>query len=358
MDAKIFNQLLSAGVKSNASDVHLKVGAPPMFRIDGHLREIKAPQLAMEDTRNIVTTILSAGKIQRNVDELLELDTSYVLPESGRFRVNVFRQRGSFEIVLRIIPLEIPTVEKLGLPIVLNEIASNERGLVLVTGITGSGKSSTLAAMIHHINENFRKHILTIEDPIEFLHQDNNCSISQREIGSDTQDFATALRAALRQDPDVILVGEIRDYETVDIALKAAETGHLVFSTLHTTDVTHTVNRLIGLFPMEEQDVVRMRLAESLKAIISQRLLPRQDGKGRVVAAEIMINTATIQECIRAADKTLKIKEYIEHGRDQYHMQSFDQHLSFLFRKGVVTLEVAKSAASNPSDFERALSFE
>jgi len=358
MEAKIFNQLLSAGIKASASDVHLKVGAPPMFRIDGRLREIKAPKLAPEDTRNIVMTIMAAGKLQRNVDELLELDTSYLLSELGRFRVNVFRQRGSFEIVLRIIPLEVPTVEKLGLPPVLKDIASNERGLVLVTGITGSGKSSSLAAMIHHINENFRKHILTIEDPIEFLHNDLNCSISQREVGSDTVDFPTALRAALREDPDVILVGEIRDYETVDIALKAAETGHLVFSTLHTTDATHTVNRLIGLFPMEEQDVVRMRLAESLKAIISQRLLPRQDGKGRIVAAEIMINTATMQDCIRTPDKTSQIREYIEKGRDQYHMQSFDQHLSWLFRKQIITLEVAKAAATNASDFERALSFE
>ncbi len=358
MDTKIFNQLLSAGVKSNASDVHLKVGAPPMFRIDGRLRDIKAPKLAPEDTKNIVATILAAGGQKQNIDELLELDTAYLLAEVGRFRVNVFRQRGSFEIILRIIPLDIPTIDKLGLPPVLKDIASNERGLVLVTGVTGSGKSSTLAAMIHHVNENFRKHVLTIEDPIEFLHNDLSCSVSQREIGSDTVDFATALRGALRQDPDVILVGEIRDFATVDIALKAAETGHLVFSTLHTTDATHTVNRLIGLFPMEEQDVVRMRLAESLKSIISQRLLPRQDGKGRVVAAEIMINTATIQECIRTAEKTPKIKEYIEKGREGYHMQSFDQHLSWLFKKGIVTLEVAKAAATNPSDFERALSFE
>jgi len=358
MDVKIFNQLLAAGIKANASDIHLKVDAPPMFRIDGRLREIKAPKLQPEDTKNIVSAVLASARLKHNVDELMELDTSYFLPELGRFRVNVFRQRGSFEIVLRIIPMEIPTVEKLGLPVVLKEIASNERGLVLVTGITGSGKSSTLAAMIHHINENFRKHILTIEDPIEFVHTDINCSISQREVGSDTADFATALRASLREDPDVILVGEVRDYETVDIALKAAETGHLVFSTLHTTDATHTINRLIGLFPMEEQDVVRMRLAESLKAIISQRLLPRQDGKGRVVAAEVMINTPTIQDCIRNPDKTARIKEYIEKGRDQYHMQSFDQHLSFLYRKGIVSLEVAKSAATSPSDFERALSFE
>jgi len=358
MEVRLFNQLLAAGVKNGASDVHLKAGAPPMFRIDGKLREIKAARLTPEDTRNIVLAILSSDKQREAVDGIQDLDTSYLLPDAGRFRVNIFRQRGSFEIVLRIISLEIPTFEKLGLPPVLNDISSNERGLILLTGVTGSGKSSTLAAIVNHINQNFSKHVLTIEDPIEFLHQDFNCSISQREIGPDAPDFAKALRGALRQDPDVIMVGEIRDSETVDIAIKASETGHLVLSTLHTTDATHTINRLIGLFPMEEQDVVRMRLAESLKAIISQRLLPRQDGKGRVLAAEILVNTTTISECIKVKEKTAKIREFIEKGHDQYGMQSFDQHLSFLFKQGIVSMEVAKAAASNPSDFERALSFE
>jgi len=358
MDVKVFNQLLAAGVKNMASDIHLKTGAPPMFRIDGKLREIKAPKLSPEDTRNIVLAILSTEKQRDNVDTLRDLDTSYLLAEVGRFRVNIMRQRGTFEIILRIISLDIPSFERLGLPPVLNEISSNERGLILVTGVTGSGKSSTLAAVVHYINQNFPKHILTIEDPIEFLHSDFNSSITQREIGPDTSDFSIGLRAALRQDPDVIMVGEIRDSVTVDIAIKASETGHLVLSTLHTTDATHTINRLIGLFPMEEQDVVRMRLAESLKAIISQRLLPRKDGKGRVLAAEIMVNTATIADCIRDKSKTTKIKEYVEKGRDQYGMQSFDQHLSQLFKTGVVTKEVAVSAASNPSDFERALSFD
>jgi len=358
MDVKIFNQLLAAGIKNNASDIHLKAAAPPIFRIDGKLREIKAAKLTPEDTKNIVLAIVSNEKQRQNIDNLQELDTSYLLPEAGRFRVNVFKQRGSFEIVLRIISLDIPTFEKLGLPPVLNDISGNERGLILVTGITGSGKSSTLAAIVHYINQNSSKHIITIEDPIEFLHADFNSSVSQREIGPDTQDFAIALRGALRQDPDVIMVGEIRDSETVDIAIKASETGHLVLSTLHTTDSTHTINRLIGLFPMEEQEVVRMRLAESLRAIISQRLLPRKDGKGRVLAAEILVNTTTISECIRVKEKTPKIKEFIEKGRDQYGMQSFDQHLSSLYKKDVINLEVAKAAASNPSDFERALSFE
>jgi twitching motility protein PilT len=358
MEIKVFDQLLAAGVKANASDIHLKCGAPPVFRIDGRLREIKAPQLTPEDTKNIVLAILSSEAQREKVDTIQEMDTSYLLADVGRFRVNIFRQRGSFEIILRIISLEVPGFEQLGLPPVLKDISSNERGLVLVTGVTGSGKSSTLAAMVNHINQSYRKHVLTIEDPIEFLHADIKSSISQREVGPDTPDFATALRSALRQDPDVIMVGEIRDAETVDIALKAAETGHLILSTIHTTDTTHTIHRLIGLFPMEEQDVVRMRLAESLRAIISQRLLPRQDGKGRAVAAEIMVNTTTIGECIRNSDKTPMIREYIEKGRDQYQMQSFDQHLTFLYRKDIISLEVAKAAASNPSDFERALHFE
>ena len=267
MDTKIFNQLLSAGVKSNASDVHLKVGAPPMFRIDGRLRDIKAPKLAPEDTKNIVATILAAGGQKQNIDELLELDTAYLLAEVGRFRVNVFRQRGSFEIILRIIPLDIPTIDKLGLPPVLKDIASNERGLVLVTGVTGSGKSSTLAAMIHHVNENFRKHVLTIEDPIEFLHNDLSCSVSQREIGSDTVDFATALRGALRQDPDVILVGEIRDMETAEIAIQASLTGHLVFSTLHTNDAPSATTRLIDM------GIEPFLISSSVLCIMAQRLV-------------------------------------------------------------------------------------
>jgi twitching motility protein PilT len=240
----------------------------------------------------------------------------------------------------------------------LEKIANQERGMVLVTGVTGSGKTSTLAAIINFINESKRRHVVTIEDPIEFVHPDLKSSISQREIGIDTTTFGEALRRALRQDPDVILVGEMRDYETVDIALKAAETGHLVFSTVHTTDAPKTINRLVGVFPPEEQDLVRLRLAEALRAILSQRLLPRQDGKGRCLAAEICVNTLSIQECIREADKTSMMKEYIEKGYDQYGMQSFDQSLIRLFKSGVISLEVAKSAATNPADFERSLHFE
>jgi twitching motility protein PilT len=358
MDLRVFNQLLAAAVKNGASDVHLKVGAPPMFRIHGELREIKAPRLQPEDTQAVVLNLLHSDELKAAIEKLRDHDTSYVLPDVGRFRVNIFRQRGSFAVILRIIPLEIPSFEQLGLPPVLETIAQNERGLILVTGVTGSGKSSTLAAIIGYINQHRKKHILTIEDPIEFVHQDIKSSVSQREIGPDTGDFAIALRAALRQDPDIIMVGEIRDRETVDIALKAAETGHLVLSTLHTTDAPKTVNRLIGLFPMEEQNVVRMRVAESLQAIISQRLLPKKDGQGRAVAAEILVTTMSIVECIKEETKTPEIHEHMEKGRDMYGMQSFDQHLSDLYRADVITLEVAKSAASNPSDFERALHFE
>jgi twitching motility protein PilT len=228
---------------------------------------------------------------------------------------------------------------------------------VLVTGATGSGKSSTLAAMIDHINRTRAAHILTIEDPIEFLHTNKKSSLSQREVGPDTHSFSTALRAALRQDPDVILVGEMRDPETIDIALKAAETGHMVFSTVHTTDAPKTIGRLVGVFPPEEQTGARLRLADNLRGVLSQRLLPRANGKGRVVASEIMIATKTVQECLKSAEKTSQLKDIIERGRDQYGMQSFDQHLSDLYRQEIITLDVAKAAASNPSDFERALNF-
>ncbi len=358
MDINVFNQLLGAGVKNNASDIHLKVGSPPVFRINGELREIKAPKLTPEDTKSIVLELLYSEDLKKTIDQLKEYDTSYVLPNLGRFRVNVFRQRGSLEIILRIIPLDVPSFKSLGLPPVMEKISGQERGLILVTGVTGSGKSSTLASIVNFINQNRKRHIITIEDPIEFVHQDAKSSVSQREIGPDTDNFGIALRAALRQDPDVLLVGELRDYETVDICLKAAETGHLVLSTVHTTDAAKTINRMIGVFPPEEQMFVRYRVAESVKAIISQRLLPRKDGKGRTAAAEVMVNTMTISECIKDPDKTEGIREHIEQGRDQYGMQSFDQHLTELYRADIISLEAATSAASNPADFERALHFE
>jgi twitching motility protein PilT len=355
MEARVLDQLLAAAVKNHASDIHFKSGSPPIFRINGEVREVKAPKLRPEDTTEIVMHLLPRQDLQARVPELQDFDTSYVLEAVGRFRVNIFRQKGSLAVVMRIIPLEVPTFEQLGLPPILEKISSEERGMILVTGVTGSGKSSTLAAMINFINRSRHKHILTIEDPIEFVHADDKCTVSQREIGLDTKDFTEALRRALRQDPDVILVGEMRDYETVDIALKAAETGHLVFSTVHTTDAPRTINRLVGVFPADEQDLVRLRLAEALRAVVSQRLLPKADGKGRALAAEIMINTMSIADCVRDPEKTMNMKEYIEKGFDQYGMQSFDQCLTKLLRAGQITMEVAKGAASNPADFERSL---
>jgi twitching motility protein PilT len=270
----------------------------------------------------------------------------------GRFRVNIMRQRGVFSIIMRAIPLNIPSFEKLGLPPVMARIAEFERGMILVTGVTGSGKSSTMAALVDYINARETGHILTLENPIEFLHQDKKCSVSQREIGSDTKDFQMGLRAALRQDPDVILIGELRDAETIDTAMKAAETGHLLMSTLHTPDATSTVLRMMAMFPPEEQEVVRIRLAESLKAVISQRLLPTVSGKGRAVAAEIMIVTPAIRDLILDGQRFGEVKDFIENGKEQYGMQTFDQCLMDLVNTGQVTFETAKGASSNPSDFE------
>src|SRR4051812_42704946 len=286
------------------------------------------------------------------IDELLDYDCSWSAAGIGRFRVNIMKQRSSFSIIMRVIPWEVPTFEKLGLPAVLGKIAEAERGMVLVTGVTGSGKSSTMAALINYVNRRESGHILTLENPIEFLHTDINCSVTQREIGSDTPDFKMGLRAALRQDPDVIMIGELRDAETIDTALKAAETGHVLMSTLHTPDAQSTIMRMMAMFPPEEQEVVRIRLAESLTAVISQRLLPRKNGKGRVVAAEIMVNTPSIKDIIIEGTRIGEIKDFIAEGREQYGMQTFDQCLTDLVTNGEVTFETAKAASSNPSDFE------
>jgi len=358
MEQRTFNQLLAAAVKNGASDLHLKAGAPPALRINGALLPVKIPALNPDDTQNIASFILAGARWTGDLAELRDWDTSYAVEDVGRFRCNIFRQKGHFALVLRAIPLHVPTVESLGLPAVVKGMAGFERGLVLLTGVTGSGKSSTLAALVREINETTRANILTIEDPIEFLHDDKLSRVVQREIGPDTGSFSAALRAALRQDPDVILVGEMRDSETIEIALKAAETGHLVLSTVHTTDAAKTISRLVDAFPAEAHDGVRHRLAENLKGIISQRLLPRATGKGRVVAAEILVTTESIKEFIVDKNRTHEISDYLAKNRDIYGTQSFDQHLAELYKAGQVTLDVAKAAASNPSDFERALSFE
>ncbi len=358
MNLEYLNKLLTIGVQNHASDIHLKVDRAPMFRINGELKEIKAPKLKAEDTQAIVEGLVKNHPGAPDVKKMTEYDSSYALADVGRFRVNVFRQRGSLAVILRVIPISIPSFAQLGLPKVLEKIAGYKRGLILVTGVTGSGKSSTLAAIIDHINTHRQEHILTLEDPIEFVHADKRSSVSQREIGSDSQDFAGALRGALRQDPDVILIGEMRDFETVDIALKAAETGHLVLSTVHTTDAARTIGRLIGVFPANQQDGARIRIAENLKASISQRLLPKAEGAGRVVAAEIMVSNMGVEECIKDPDKTSLMKDVIARGNLDIGSQTFDQHLTELYKSGQITMDSAKSAATNPSDFERALAFE
>jgi len=357
MQKKVMDRFLAHGVKTGASDLHFLVGDRPSYRIDGSLRPVKHEALTPADTRRICEHLLGEEARSNPLEELQEHDCSYSVQGVARFRVNIYRQRGSLCCILRVIPTEIPSLEQLKLPASVSRLAEEERGLVLVTGATGSGKSSTLAAMISHINRTRAAHILTIEDPIEFLHSNKRASVSQREVGSDTRTFTTALRASLRQDPDVILVGEMRDAETIDIALKAAETGHMVFSTVHTTDASKTVGRLVSVFPSEEQQAVRLRLADNLRGVISQRLLPCANAKGRTVAAEIMLATKTVQECVKDQHKTGQLKDVIERGRDEYGMQSFDQHLTELYKAGSISLEVAKAAASNPSDFERALNF-
>jgi twitching motility protein PilT len=345
-------KVLQYAVERGASDLHIKTGDVFRARINGQLVPLTKQRLTPEQTRAIALQLLQNERAREAIDELQDYDCSWGAPGLGRFRVNILRQRGSFMIVLRIIPMEIPTFEQLGLPPVISDIAALERGLVLVTGVTGSGKSSTQAAMIGFMNQTMQRHIVTLENPIEFLHRDVQCSITQRDVGSDTASFRDGLRAALRQDPDVILIGEMRDCESIDIALKAAETGHLVISTLHTRDAASTLSRLVAVFPREEQEMVRIRLAESLQAVVAQRLLPRKDGTRRVLAAEVMVATAAIRDCIKDAERLHEIRDLIAEGQVQYGMQTFDQALMELVRADRVEFAVAKAAASNPSDFE------
>jgi twitching motility protein PilT len=358
MDQDFFHRFLFGALKTGASDIHMKVGSPPLYRIQSELRVVKGEPLTAEDTRAAAAIVLRGNVEAGDVNSVRDFDTSYALPGKCRFRVNIFRQRGNFSLALRMIPEIIPSFDDLLLPPQVQELADYNQGLVLVTGATGSGKSSTLAAIINHVNQHRACHIITIEDPIEFLHQDKRACISQREVGTDTADFNRALRAALRQDPDVILVGEMRDLETIDIALKAAETGHMVYSTVHTTDAAKTIGRLISVFPSEEQGMVRIRLAENLRATLSQKLLPRADGQGMVVAVELMKVTGTIQEAVKNQDETAMLKDIIEKSRHQYGMMSFDQSLTDLYKGELISFETAKRSATSPGDFERALHFE
>jgi twitching motility protein PilT len=345
------NEILGIAMKAKGSDIHLKAGSPPIVRIDGQLRAIpQAERLASDTVRAMAFSIMNERQ-KKILDETYEVDLSYGVPGLGRFRVNAFAQRGTICMVLRAIPIAIPNMETLNLPPVLKKLAMERRGLILVTGTTGSGKSTTLASMIDYINENRTCNIITIEDPVEFLHKDKKSLISQREVGIDTLAFGRALTASLRQDPDVILVGEMRDIETIETALTAAETGHLVLSTLHTLDAAETVNRIISVFPPFHQRQVRMQLSAVLKGVVSQRLVLRCDAKGRVPAVEVMIGTARVRDCIDDEIKTKQIQDAIAQGFTAYGMQTFDQSLMQLLTKKLISYEEALSQSSNPDDF-------
>jgi len=350
------NDLLKIAAERRASDLHVKVGSHPVIRVDGELVPlVELKRLMQEDTIAMAFSIMSSRQKEKFKNNY-EIDIAYSVPGLGRFRCNIFQQRGTVGMVLRVIPVKILSIRELMLPTVLEKIAEERRGLILCTGTTGSGKSTTLAAMIDYINAHRTEHIMTVEDPIEFLHRDKKSIVNQREVEVDTKSFSQALRSALRQDPDVILVGEMRDYETIETALTAAETGHLVLSTLHTMDATETVNRIISVFPPHQQKQIRLQLAAVLKAVISLRLLPRADGLGRVPATEVLISTAYIRDCIENKEKTKLIKDAISAGTSQYGMQTFDQSLYILYKNGLITLDEALRRASNPDEFRLKLS--
>ncbi len=346
------NDILGMALKSNTSDIHLKAGLPPVFRIDGNLRPLpKAPRLTADAVRNMCEAIMN-DRQKAKFEEMNEVDLAYGVPGLGRFRANVFMQRNSVSAVFRAIPFKISTLDDLLMPQVLKKIAEESRGLVLVTGATGSGKSTTLAAMIDYINSTRTAHVVTVEDPIEYLHRDRKCIINQREVGFDTTGFAPALKSALRQDPDVILVGEMRDLETAETALAAAETGHLVLSTLHTIDAPETISRIISMFPPHQQRHIRLQLSNVLKGVISQRLIPRIEGMGRVAAVEVMISTGRVRELIDDREKTIHLRDTIAKGYTTYGMQTFDQALMDLVKRKVISYEEAVRQSSNPDDFK------
>ena len=345
-----FKAILQQMIQQNASDLHLKVGRPPTLRINGDLSPLQLPPMRPEDLKSLAEQVMTPKQVKEFADNK-EADFAIGVPGIGRFRVNVYQQRGTIAYALRSIPYQAKTIEELNLPKVVEEISLRPRGLVLVTGITGSGKSTALAAMLQHINEKRHANIITVEDPIEFLLRDINCHINQREVGTDTANFTQALRRVLRQDPDVILIGEIRDIDTLDVALKAADTGHLVFSTLHTTDATQTINRVLSFYPPHQQAEVRFALSSALQAVVSLRLVPRADKPGRIPAAEVLINTAAVRDQIRDMTKTLSIPDLIKEGTVQYGMQSFDQSLMHWYSKGIISYESAVFYATNPSEF-------
>ena len=345
-----FKQAISQMVQRNGSDLLLKVGRHPTVRLNGELTALEMQPLKPEDLKLLAEQIMTPRQV-KEFAEKKEADFAIGVPGVGRFRTNIYQQRGTLAFAFRAIPYEVKTVRELALPPVLEEISMRARGLVLVTGVTGSGKSTCLAAMINHVNQARRVNVITIEDPIEFLHRDVNANISQREVGSDTLSFGSALRHVLRQDPDVILIGEIRDMETLDTALKAADTGHLVFSTLHTTDATQTINRVISFYPPHQHQEIRSLLSTALQAVVSLRLVPRKDGRGRAPACEVLINTAAVADNIRDIEKQLSIPDLISEGSVAYGMQSFDQSLMKWYKDGVVSYESALFYSSNPSEF-------
>lgn len=349
--SQILDRVLSAARQLGASDVHLKAGLPPIFRIKGELRTVRdVPALTRESIASFALHIMN-DRQRHEFETSMDVDLAYSTPNGVRYRINMFQQRGSVGMVLRLIPPEVPPFESLNLPSVVQELAENSRGMVLVTGVTGSGKSTTLAAIVDYINQRHAYHIVTVEDPIEYTFRDKRSVINQREVGFDTLTFSRALRAALRQDPDVILVGECRDLETTEIAITAAETGHLVLSTLHTADAGETINRIVSMFPTHKQQQARMGLAAVLKGVISQRLLPRADGKSMVPATEILVTTDRIREMIEDPLRTREIRDAIQKGEHPYGMMTFDQSLAKLVMQKLVTYEEAVKNSTSPSDF-------
>jgi twitching motility protein PilT len=345
------HRILEKMIAKGASDLHLRAGSPPVLRIDGQLGPLDSPPLGKEDMEEISARLVPA-ELQESFAQTHEADFSFGVSGLARFRANFYYQRGTIAGAIRCIPLMIPEIEELNLPPVVSDLAMKPRGLILVTGTVGSGKSTTLASMINLINRKMERNVITVEDPIEFLHRNQRSIISQREVGQDTVDYFAALKFILRQDPDVILIGEIRDQATMTVALMAADTGHLVLSTLHTMDAAQTVNRIISFYPPHQHEEVRYLLAASLRAVISMRLLPRADGRGRVPAVEVMVNTETVRECLQVPEKTSQIRDVIADGVGQYGMQTFDQSLMSLYRRKLVTLEEALHHSTTPTEFE------